>query len=226
MKKRSRIIIAAVAAFSLLSGSALAVTAGPRLYIDKEEFASSYLKLKMEDGTAMVSLRAMMELIKGEVTYKDGSLYVSMPEATDLARQVHSLQQALTANTPEEAAEFWIRGIQTRSGSLQYAVMTPAMQQQTKQEFSDNYWVTGGSSPHMGTVTQMQKQILSPDKVQISFDYPLIVSGAAFDTGKASLLIEKQSGGARDIWAISEISLLDPGDTGLMVGAKKMDAKK
>ncbi|WP_136604968.1 hypothetical protein [Paenibacillus dokdonensis] len=226
MKKRLKIMIAACSAFVLLSGSALAVTAGPRIFINKAEFANTFLKVKMENGTAMVSLRAIVEQLKGEVTYKDNSLYVSLPEASHLSHQVSGFQNALQAETPEEAANTWIRGVQKRSGPLQYTVMTPAMQQSTKQEFEDNFWVTGGSSPHMGKVTKMDTKQLSLDKVQISFDYPLIASGEAIDSGKASLIIEKGSGSADDYWAISEIYLKDLGDTGLMIGAKELkDAK-
>ncbi|MCJ8011003.1 hypothetical protein MUG84_04505 [Paenibacillus sp. KQZ6P-2] len=222
MKKRLKIMIAACSAFLLLSGSALAVTAGPRIFINKAEFASSYLRLKIENGTAMVSLRAIVEQLKGEVTYKDNSIHVSLPEASHLAHQVDGFMNALQAETPEEAAKTWIRGIQKRSGPMQYAVMTPALQKSTKQEFEDNFWVTGVSSPHMGTVKKMDTKPLSPDKVQITFDYPLIASGGVIGSGKASLTIEKGSGPANDNWAISEIALQDPGDTGLMIGAKKI----
>ncbi|MWV43207.1 hypothetical protein GRF59_06145 [Paenibacillus sp. HJL G12] len=222
MKKRFKIMIAACSAFVLLTGSAMAVTAGPRIFINKAEYANTFLKVKIEKGTAMVSLRAIVEQLKGEVTYKDNNIYVTMPEASHLANQVNGFQNALQAETPEEAAQTWARGVQKRSGPLQYAVMTPAMQQSTKQEFEDNFWVTGGSSPHMGKVTNMVTKPLSSNKVQISFEYPLIVSGGVFDTGKASLTIETVNGPAYDYWAISEIYLKDPGDTGLMIGAKTM----
>ncbi|WMT41682.1 hypothetical protein RE628_04075 [Paenibacillus sp. D2_2] len=80
MKRRFRILIAACSVFVLLSGSALAMKAGTRIFINNAEFAESFFKLKIENGTAMVSLRAIVEQLKGEVTYKDNSIYVSLPK--------------------------------------------------------------------------------------------------------------------------------------------------
>ncbi|WMT41683.1 hypothetical protein RE628_04080 [Paenibacillus sp. D2_2] len=105
---------------------------------------------------------------------------------------------------------------------MQYAVMSPALQQSTKQQFADHFWVTGGSSPHMGPVTEMATKSLSSDKVEVSFDYPLVASGETIDIGKATLIIEKESWPYENNWGISAIYLLNPGDTGLMIGAEKM----
>lgn len=225
MDKRLKILIAACSAFVLLSGSALAMKEGPRIFINNAEYANTYLKLKIEDGTAMVSLRAIVEQLKGEVAYKDNSIHVSLPEASQLAQQVEGYQNALMAESPEEAAKTWIRGVQKRSGPMQYAVLSPALQQSTKKAFADNFWVTGQSSPHMGPVDQMDTKTLAPGKVEISFDYPLIASGETIETGKASLVIEKGSGPAEDNWAISAIYLLEPNDTGIMIGAQKMPSE-
>ncbi|MDR0270898.1 hypothetical protein [Paenibacillus sp.] len=225
MKKRVKMIIAGCSAFVLISGTALAATAVPRIFINKAEFAQSSLKLKVENGTTMVSLRAIVEQLKGEVTVKDNAIHVSLPESSQLTHQVDGFQHGLQAKTPEEAAETWIRGVQRRSGPMQYAVMSPALQKSTKQKFEDNFWVTGGSSPHMGDVEKKDVKTISPNKVQISFDYPLTMTGGA-GSGKASLLVEKVSGTGADYWAISEINLEDPGDTGIMIGAKPLQLQK
>ncbi|MCM3698779.1 hypothetical protein [Paenibacillus macerans] len=219
MKKRLKVIVAACSAFVLLSGSALAMTTGPEIFINKAPYANTYLKLKIENGTAMVSLRAIVEELKGEVTYKGNSIHVTLPEASHLAQQVDLFMSALQADTPEEAAKTWIRGVQKRNGPMQYAVMTPALQASTKQEFEDNFWVTGGSSPHMGAVEKLDTKSLSDKKVQITFNYPLIVMEEVIGYGKASLTIEKGSGLYEDNWAISKIWLEDSGDTGVMIGA-------
>lgn len=225
INKRVKILIAACSAFVLISGSALAMSTGPRIFINNAEYASSYFKLKVENGTAMVSLRAIVEQLKGQVTYKNNSFYVTLPDAVQLAQQVEGFQNALMADSPEEAAKTWIRGVQKRSGPVQYAVMSPALQQSTKKEFADNFWVTGVSSPHMGPVDQMVTKQLAPNKVEVSFEYPLIASGETIAKGKAVLIIEKGSGPAADNWAISTIYLQDPTDTGLMIGAKKLQAE-
>lgn len=219
MKKRLKVIVAACSAFVLLSGSALAMTTEPEIFINKAPYANTYLKLKIENGTAMVSLRTIVEELKGKVTYKDNSIYVTLPDAANLANQVDLFMLALQADTPEEAAKTWIRGVQKRNGPMQYAVMTPALQASTKQEFQDNFWVTGGSSPHMGAVEKLDTKPLSDKKVQITFYYPLVAVEEVIGYGKASLTIEKGSGLFEDNWVISEIWLQDPDDTGVMIGA-------
>lgn len=222
MKKRYKIMIAACSAFTLISGTALALTSGPGIYINKAGYASSYFKLKVENGTSMVSLREIVETLKGEVTYKDNNIYVSLPEASHLSHQVNGYLSGLEAETPEEAVRTWIRGVQRRSGPLQYAVMTPAMQKTTKAEFEDDFWVTGGSSPHMGPVDKLTSKTLTAGKVQITFDYPLIAQTQTIATGKALIIVEKDDDPIYERWAISDIYLQDPGDTGITVGVKPM----
>ncbi|MNJ01170.1 hypothetical protein D3C73_1607130 [compost metagenome] len=73
----------------------------------------------------------------------------------------------------------------------------------------------------MGKVEQLHTKVISPDKVQISFDYPLVVMNGTIGTGSASLMVEKIKRNSFDYWAISDIALKDPGDTGIMIGAKK-----
>lgn len=222
MKIYGTVLIAACAGFVILSGSVLAAAIGPRIFINNTEFADSAFKLNMVEGTAMVSLRSIVEQLRGKVTYKDNSIYVTMPESANLSMQVNSLERALEAEFPEEAVQTWIRGVQKRSGAMQYAVLSPDLRQETKQEFEDHFWVTGDSSPHMGKVKQLHAKEVSPEKVQVSFDYPLVVMNETIGTGSASIMVEKIKRESFDYWAISEIALKDPGDTGTLIGAVKL----
>ncbi|NOU93040.1 hypothetical protein GC093_07305 [Paenibacillus sp. LMG 31456] len=223
MKKNWKVWIAICAGFVFFSGSVLAAATGPRIFINNIEFAGSAFKLKMDEGTAMVSLRSLVEQLRGKVTYKDNSIYVTMPESSNLSMQVRSLENALEAESPEEAVRTWIRGVQKRSGAIQYAVLSPDLRQKTKQEFEDHFWVTGVSSPHMGKVEHLHTKEVSPDKVQVSFDYPLVVMNGTIGKGSACILVEKINRESSDYWAISDIALKDPGDTGIMIGARKLE---
>ncbi|SFL31500.1 hypothetical protein SAMN03159341_10533 [Paenibacillus sp. 1_12] len=222
MKKNWKVLITACAGLVILSGSVLAAATGPRIFINNVEFADSAFKLNMDEGTAMVSLRSIVEQFRGKVTYKDNIIYVTMPESSNLSMQVNSLENALEAEFPEEAVQTWIRGVQKRSGAMQYAVLSPDLRQETKQKFEDNFWVTGGSSPHMGKVEQLHTKEVSPDKVQVSFDYPLVVTNETIGAGSASVIVEKIKRESSNYCAISDIGLKDPGDTGIMIGAKKL----
>lgn len=222
MNRRWKIVLSTAAILLVVSGSALAATPGLKIFINNNEVNGSYFHLKMDQGTATVSLRSIVEELRGKVTYKNNSFYVSLPDATNatnISIQVNRLEEALLAETPEEAVQTWIRGVQKRSGAMQYAVLSPSLREKTKGEFIEYYWGTGGSSPHMGKVAQLNVKEVTPDQVQITFDYPLVVMNETIDTGSARITVDKIKRDSSDYWAISAIALKDPGDTGLMIGA-------
>ncbi|WP_442602247.1 hypothetical protein [Paenibacillus sp. KN14-4R] len=223
MKKSWKVLTGVCAAFMIVTGSVAAATSLPRIFVNNNEYASSYFHLNMVNDKAMVSLRSIVEHLQGKVTYTDDTIHVEMPEASKLANQVHSLERGLEAESPEDAVQTWIRGVQRRGGATQYAVLSPALREATKKDFEDSYWVTGGSSPHMGKVAKLNSKEISPDQVQISFDYPLIASGQSFDTGSAVITVDKIKRESFDYWAISKIALKNPNDTGLMIGAVELN---
>jgi len=224
MSIKPKILIASVAFLLVMSGSIYAAVKNPRIFINGVEFASSALNLKMENGTAMVSLKSIVDELRGKVVYQDNAFYITMPESSsELQMQITSLEYGLQAYSPEDAAQTWIRGVQRRSGGMQYAVLSPKLRLQTKQEFMANFWVTGVSSPHMGRVDALQTKTISPDQVQISFNYPLVAQDQVIGTGSAVLTVDKIKRESFAYWAISRIALKDPGDTGVMVGATKLE---
>jgi len=224
MNIKRKVFILSMASLLVVSGSIYAAMAKPRIFINGAEFASSVFNLRMENGTAMVSLKSIVDELRGKVVYKDNAFYVTMPEASEMKMQINSLENGLQAYSPEEAVQTWIRGVQRRSGGMQYAVLSPQLREQTKKEFADNFWVTGASSPHMGKVDALQTKTISPDQVQISFHYPLVAQDKVIGTGSAVLTVDTIKRESFDYWAISRIALKDPGDTGVMIGAVKLTA--
>lgn len=220
MKKNWKIMTAGVCAGVLLVSSSVFAATNVRIFINNVEFSSHTFKLSMEKGTAMVSLRSIVEQFRGKLVYKDNSIYVTMPDSYNLSNQLKILENALLAETPEEAVQTWIRGVQKRSGAMQYAVLSPTLRQATLQEFEDNFWVTGGSSPHMGKVEKLDAKKISDDQVLISFEYPLVVMNETIGSGHASIKVDKIKTESSYYWAISTLTLKDPGDTGIMIGAK------
>ncbi|HIW34832.1 MAG TPA: hypothetical protein IAA29_18815 [Candidatus Paenibacillus intestinavium] len=224
MKKKSKILIASCAVFLMMSGAVLAKSPDVRIFINNIEFDGSALKLNVVKGTSMVSLRSIVDQFNGEVTYKDKSIFITTPESSNVAMQVNSLENALIAATPEDAVQTWIKGVQSRSGAMQYAVLSPELRQQTKQQFEDHFWVTGGSSPRMGKVEKLQSKEVTADKIEISFEYPLITMTETIDTGNATITVERIDRESSDYWAISKIVMKDPDDTGTMIGADMDDS--
>jgi|GEM_PF-3670485 len=222
MKVKQKVLIISIAGLLVMSDAIYAAVKNPRIFMNGAEYASSVFNLKMENGTAMVSLKSIVEELRGKVAYKDNAFYVTMPEASEMQMQINSLENGLQAYSPEEAVQTWIRGVQRRSGGMQYAVLSPKLREQTKKEFMENFWVTGGSSPHMGKVDALQTKTVSTDQVQISFHYPLVAQDKVIDTGSAVLTVDKIKRESFDYWGISRIALKDPGDTGVMIGATKL----
>lgn len=221
MKKWVAAGAACVVATAVISATAWAKS-GLNLFINDMPYTADYLKLKVENGTTMVPLRKIVDEFRGQVTADKNNIRITLPNATDLAHQVSQFESALEATTPEEAVNTWIKGIQNRNGSLQYAVLSPTLRKQTLKDFNTNYWVTGGSSPHMGKVKLPAPVQLSKDKVQFTFEYPLVVMEQDIDKGKAQITVQKLTENERDRWVISNIKLKVITDTGTMIGAEEL----
>ncbi|ERI07852.1 hypothetical protein [Aneurinibacillus aneurinilyticus] len=226
MQNNWKVLLGTTVCSIVFMGSALA-TSNLQLFINDQEFSPDYMKLKIENGTAMVSLRSIVEELNGNVTYNKttNGINITLPDATNLAKQVKFLEDALFPTTAEYALQTWIQGIQNRNGALQYAVFSPELRAKTKKNFDNNSWVTGGSSPHMGKVENIQTKNLNNDRVQFTFDYPLIAQGETIGIGKAVVIIQKlksEDGNREDGWFITNIKLKNLEDTGIMIGAEKL----
>lgn len=223
MKKAWKLTVSSIIGSVIIGG---AVWAQPtlQLFINGQGYAPESLKLKVENGTTMVSLRNIMEEVKGDIQFdkNTNSIHVTLPDATNVANQVKGLERALQPVTAEAAVQTWIRGIQERNGALQYAVFAPDLRTETKKKFDESYWVTGGSSPHMGKVENIAPKNINDTTVQFTFDYPLVIHGETIDTGKAVITVQKIQKENRDGWFITNIKMKDPQDTGIMIGAEKL----
>ncbi|MNI79199.1 hypothetical protein D3C73_1356400 [compost metagenome] len=74
----------------------------------------------------------------------------------------------------------------------------------------------------MGIVQLPAPVQLSKDKVQFTFEYPLVVMKENIDKGKAQITVQKLTENERDRWVISNIKLQVITDTGTMIGAEQL----
>lgn len=222
MKKKWTLLAASAALTAVLVSATAFATSELNLFINGQGFTSDTLKMKVENGTTMVSLRSIMKEFKGQLSVDQNNVRIQMPDATNLARQVGQLEQAIAATSPEDAVNTWIKGIQNRNGALQYAVMSPTLRTKNLDEFINDFWVTGGSSPHMGQVKLPDPVKLTKDTVQFTFEYPLIVMKESIGSGKAQITAQKLTENDLERWVISNIKLKDAYDTGIMIGAGEL----
>lgn len=68
---------------------------------------------------------------------------------SSLQAELQLLQAAVRPASAESAADTWARAIQARNGALQFAILTPALQNDMRKTYIHLQWTTGLSSPHV-----------------------------------------------------------------------------
>ncbi|ATY84832.1 hypothetical protein CVV65_07785 [Kyrpidia spormannii] len=132
---------------SVSTGAALAGS-GVHIIVNHRVLSPS-VSPQMVDGRVVAPVRDVAEVLGATVTWDDQTQTVRLdaPQSDASNRRIALLEQALAPDTAEQAVQTWARGVQTRNGALQYAVLAPALREQRKAEFEQVGWVTGVSSP-------------------------------------------------------------------------------
>lgn len=66
---------------------------------------------------------------------------------SDLEKRLNLLESALVSQSPREVANTWAKGVMTRNGALQYAVLCDNLRSKYKSDFESANWQPGVSSP-------------------------------------------------------------------------------
>ncbi|ARJ37676.1 hypothetical protein CSV71_13790 [Sporosarcina sp. P21c] len=120
--------------------------------------------------------------------------------------QLRSFIYGLQTRTPLQTIELWILGLQNRSGAVQYAVLSPALQKRTQKQFVENNWITGQSSPWVSNIHIVHVNKISETTQQFTLAYDLITSYASFGKGHKVITVEKNPEPGRENWFITKIS--------------------
>jgi hypothetical protein len=97
--------------------------------------------------TNQASVSSAVRVTGTNSTERSPSQSVSTSAIASLQRQVQLLQQAVAPQSPQDAANTWAKAIQTRNGALQFAILTPQLQNKMRKAYESCNWVTGVSSP-------------------------------------------------------------------------------
>lgn len=119
--------------------------------------------------------------------------------------QLNSFIYGLQPRTPKQAVDLWILGVENRSGAVQYAVLSPALQKFTRKQFEEAGWVTGQSSPWVANIHFVKKNEISDIKVQYTIVYDLIASYKNFGRGQKVITVEQNPELYRTNWFITKI---------------------
>ncbi|MGE5704193.1 MAG: copper amine oxidase N-terminal domain-containing protein [Clostridia bacterium] len=125
MKKQSIGVAGALLCLMVFATSVLADNT-IQLWVNHSQVKSD-VEPQIVDGRVMVPLRAVAEALGAKVEWdeKNRSISIQTQQQATTEQQIALLEQAVAAKTPKEAAETWVKGVQTRNGALQYAVLSP-----------------------------------------------------------------------------------------------------
>ena len=148
-------------------------------------------------------------LFYADVNYNKAmnQLTIQTPDLKEIEQQIAMIENLLVPATPEEAMQLWGRGEQTRSGALQYAVLSPELRQQADNQYiiTQSGWVTGGSSPWVGPITVKQKKRLDNTAMEYTVTFPEVTSVPPNLTATEKFVVRKITVNGREGWFISEM---------------------
>lgn len=161
-------------------GAALLVTGASRaddvrVWVNGRPLSSPEASPHMENGKAMAPVRELAEMLGATVRW-DGaarSVEVTSPGADSTQRQIELLQRAVAAKKPEEAVETWAKGVQSRNGALQYAMLSERLKELQRKSMEAAGWVTGTSSPWLERYKISEAQLNGDGSrtFRVQFDY-------------------------------------------------------
>lgn len=123
-----------------------------------------------------------------------------------LESQLLSFMTGLHVGEPKQAVELWILGVNNRSGAVQYAMLSPSLQNQSKSKFEQTHWVTGQSSPWVSNFRFTKVEKLSESRIRYTVKYDLETSYANFGSRQKIITVEKNLEPFKENWFISSIT--------------------
>jgi len=162
--------------------------------------------VKKKAFVLMISLLVLVTLIS--TVYAATPVKVSPSEGENtyaeielLKSQVARLESALIQDNPQDAAEAWATAVKTRNGAWQYALMTPELRAENRQQLIENNWSTGTSSPWIDSFTVVEREKVDAETYIYDISYAYLDStGATFSTPETVVI--KESDGK---WLIESV---------------------
>ncbi|MCM3270762.1 stalk domain-containing protein [Paenibacillus elgii] len=179
-------------------------------------FASSSLKIsingvhvqlpneaKLEDGQLLVPIRWITENLGATLNWSETESSINIKTANQI--QIDRFMDVKRNTTARKLVELWLQGVRTRSGSLQYATLSPQLQQATFKTFENQYWGTGGSSPWIENVVIGSEEKVKDDLVRFVIEYDLASSNWHWSGGRKEITVERIQSSPYEEWQITSI---------------------
>jgi hypothetical protein len=165
-------------------------------------------EMTVVNGKILVPIHWIAEKLGASVKWnnKKKTIEIKVPENRLLRAQIDSFLYGLQPEQPKEAAEWWVKGIKSRTGAVQYAMLSPALQKQTRAKFEKIGWLTGASSPWIDHARFVKVNKVSDVKVQYTLEYELITSEGSHGKQQKAVTVEKNPEPLQKNWYITEIT--------------------
>lgn len=119
---------------------------------------------------------------------------------------VESFMSGLEPQTPKQAVELWILGVNNQSGAIQYATLSPNLQKKTKIEFEKKGWGTGKSSPWLENIRFIKEEEINSTTMEYTLEYDLVSTDWQWNKkGRKFITVEKNPDRIKH-WYITKIT--------------------
>ncbi|MFS0639164.1 hypothetical protein AB1K84_25150 [Mesobacillus foraminis] len=122
-----------------------------------------------------------------------------------LESQIISFMTGLQVDNSKDALNLWLLGVKNRSGAVQYALLSPTLQKQTRRQYEQRGWVTGGSSPWIDNIEIVKVNKINNSSREYTITYELLNSAEKLGTGRKVITVSKNPLHYRKNWFITKI---------------------
>ncbi|MTK12592.1 MAG: hypothetical protein F8N39_11045 [Clostridiaceae bacterium] len=105
------------------------------------------------------------------------------------------------ATSPEDAVDIWAKGVKTRNGALQYAVLSKSLKARMEKSLNNTSWITGASSPWIESYKITEYKKINRITYKAIINFHLMTDNLDAGYVNAELNIEKSG----KHWVISKI---------------------
>lgn len=192
MKKKMLVFFSIVILIPTIIGAAF--TVNPiRLIVNDKEITPS-IPIQIIKGETVGPIRDISEAL-GAIVQLDSTKQMLIIKDTKkrlLERKEQLLENAFALYTPEEVANNWAKGVMSRNGALQYALLCDDLKKKMLPDFVSFDWVTGASSPwidHYQIINKVEQKD-GTWKFTIKFHYTDSTRSSIYST--SSIIIGKK----------------------------------
>lgn len=153
----------------------------------------------IKDGKVCVSEDALKRDFGFNVSYNKDENKVRIYDVSKMKLEgriklFEEFADSYGANSPDEAAELWAKGIKERNGVFQYAVLNSPLKEKFKSQIEKGgSWVTGFSSPWVESY-KITKEKINPSTWGYKIVFKAVTSAPETYDWHATLIVSKQDG--------------------------------